>query len=305
MALTGWGPAAWRDGRAAACGLLVLSLVSVWPRCADAQTYARPVTDMLGALDAHLDQAAPSALQLRLGVGGVLTSRLDDAPNLRVYPLPYLSLQYKDVLSIDETQVRVNLIAPDSALGRAGFKAGPMLRIDPGRGNINRPGVPGLSKIAVSLEGGGYVAYSVGPARVRLRLREALTGGHGGTVAELEFRSGLFRRGAFGAGVQVATVWGSRTYINAFYGVTPAQAAATGLRLYTPGAGFKDVNAAVFAEYKISPRWAMLGAAQFVRLVGGPANSPIAERRGLTNRVNFGLFAIYTFGAGSAKSSKS
>lgn len=300
--MASWVPAGCRIGRDLAAGVLAFGLVvALSPRSANAQTYVRPVTDLLGVLDSHLDQNAPSALQLRLGVGGVLTSRLDDAPNVRVYPLPYLSLQYKDVLSVDETQLRVNLISPQSALGRAGFKAGPMLRIDPGRGNVGRPGIPGLNKVPVSLEGGGYVAYSVGPARVRLRLREDLAGGHHGTVAELEFRSGLFRKGALGAGVQVATVWGSRNYINAFYGVTPAQGAAAGLRTYTPGAGFKDVNFGLFTEYRFSQSWNLLGAVQYVRLVGGPADSPIAERRGNTNRVNFGVFVIHTFGAKRAQ----
>ena len=46
---------------------------------------------------------------------------------------------------------------------------------------------------------------------------------------------------------------------------------------------------------------AMLGAAQYVRLVGDSADSPIAARRGLTNRINLGVFVIYTFGAKRAQ----
>lgn len=284
-----------------ACRAASVACVLALPATAHAQIFTRPMADLLGMIDARLDQGELKAAQLRLGAGGVVTSRLDDAPNIRAYPLPYLAFQYRDVVAIDETQLRVNVVPLNSALGRAGFKAGPMLRVDPGRGNISRPGLPGLGKVLLSLEGGGFVSYSLGPARVRLRLREDLTKGHDGTVAELEFRSGLFRRGAFGAGVQVAAVWGSRGYINAFYGLTPAQAAATGLPPYSPGAGFKDVNLGLFGEYKFSDRWAALAAVQYVRLVGGPAVSPITERRGLANRVNFGAFVIYTFGAKGAK----
>ncbi len=280
-------------------GLVLALLLS--PSAHAQSSFNRSVTDLLGVLDEHIDEPVPKALQLKLGVGGVLTSRLDDAPNIRAYPLPYLSLQYRDVLTIDDTQARVNLIPKESTLGQAGFKAGPMVRIDPGRGNVSRPGIPGLNKVPVSLEGGGYVAYSFGPARLRIKVRKDLTAGHHGTVAEFEARTGLYQHGNFGAGMQVAALCGSHTYINAFYGITPVQAIATGLRPYAAAAGFKDVNTALFAEYKFSPSWSMLGAAQYVRLVGDPADSPIAARRGLTNRINLGVFVIYTFGAKRAQ----
>jgi outer membrane scaffolding protein for murein synthesis (MipA/OmpV family) len=263
---------------------------------ARAQSFTRSVSDLLGVIEARLDQLDPNRTQLRLGAGGVLASRLDDSPNVRAYPLPFVAFQYRDIVAVDETQLRINLIGAGTDLGKQGFRAGPMARVDPGRGNVSNPGLPGLGKVPLSLEVGGFVAYSLGPARVRVRLRQDVTGGHGGTVGEVDLRTGLWRRDALGVGLQVQAVWGSRKYVNAFYGVSARQAAATGLSMFDARAGFKDVNIGLFGEYKFSERWSALAAAQYVRLVGDAAASPIAERRGLTDRVNFGLFFIYTFG---------
>lgn len=274
-------------------GLTALFLLLSGPAFAQV---ARPAADLLGVLDTRLDELDANKTRLRLGVGAVLTSRLDDAPNVRAYPLPYLAFEYRDILAVDETQVRANVIGSDTALGRAGFRAGPMLRVDPGRGNVGKSGLPGLGKIPVSLEAGGFVGYTFGPARIRLRLRQDVTEGHNGTVGELDFRSGLYKNGGLGLGIQVQSVWGSRNYMNALYGLTARQAAATGLTMFDAGAGFKDVNVGFFGEYKFSERWSAVGAIQYVRLVGDAARSPIAERRGLADRVNFGAFVIYTFG---------
>jgi outer membrane scaffolding protein for murein synthesis (MipA/OmpV family) len=268
---------------------------------ASAQTFNRPVEELLDAIDIHIDEPDPHAIKLRLGIGGIVTTRLDASTNASAYPLPFVAFEYHDLLAVDDTQARLNLIPSNSSLGQDGFRAGPMLRIDPGRGNFGQSGIHGLGRIPVSLEAGGFLSYKFGPALLRVRLRQDVTEGHNGATGEIDLRSGLYHSGAFGLGMQLETVWGSRSYMESFFGVTPVQAREARLSPYDLGAGFKDANATLFAEYKFSARWSAIGAVQYIRTLGAAGESPIVMSRGSTDRANVGLFVTYTFGPKAKK----
>ncbi len=272
----------------------VLSLIAMAAPAA-AQSINRSVTELLGAMEVPIEQQSKGNVTLRVGLGAIVTSRLDAPSNLKVYPLPLIGFEYHNWLSIDETQVRVNLINSDSP-----FRAGPMVRFDPGRGNFGNPGIPGLGKTPVSLEAGGFVSYSYGPARIRLRLRHNVTSSNGGSVGELDLRSGVYKSGPVGVAVQVQTVWASKNYMERIYGVTATQSVKAHLPAFYLGPGMKDVNVTIYSEYKFSTRWSAVGAVQYVHVLGDAADSPIVRVRGSGNRVNVGMFVVYAFGTPNA-----
>lgn len=68
-------------------------------------------------------------------------------------------------------------------------------------------------------------------------------------------------------------------YMQTWYGVTPAQAAASGYRAYAAGEGLRDVSASVTWRDDITPQWAGFASANVSRLLGPAADSPLARDR--------------------------
>ena len=62
------------------------------------------------------------------------------------------------------------------------------------------------------------------------------------------------------AAVGVAATWVNGDYMQAFFGVTPQQAAASGYAAYSAGAGLRDVRVNASLTYFIDARWSVTGA---------------------------------------------
>ena len=78
-------------------------------------------------------------------------------------------------------------------------------------------------------------------------------------------------RGALG----VSATYVNRNYMQAFYGVTAQQAAASGYAPYSPGAGWRDIRGNAALTYFIAPAWSVTGALTVRSLQGSVKRSPI------------------------------
>jgi outer membrane scaffolding protein for murein synthesis (MipA/OmpV family) len=78
-------------------------------------------------------------------------------------------------------------------------------------------------------------------------------------------------RGALG----VSATYVNRNYMQAFYGVTAQQAAASGYAPYSPGAGWRDIRGNAALTYFIVPAWSVTGALTVRSLQGSVKRSPI------------------------------
>ena len=166
-----------------------------------------------------------SRTELRLGLGSVTTSGLGARGKTKIYALPLLFFNYRDIVDLDEAELRINLVSDGifqgSALSSSGFRAGPTLKVEFGRRAFGS-GVTGPGKVGTSVEIGGFASYSFGPARARVRVRQDIAAGHGGALAEFDIRSGLYRKNGLTIAVQLASSWASRRYMQSFFGVKPA-----------------------------------------------------------------------------------
>ncbi len=273
---------------------LGFAAVFLSPGLARADVLQHPTGEVVDTLDARMDQPLPKNSELKIGFGPVIKTALDSGRN-RFYPLPLIFYRYKEYLSIDEAEVRVNVFANESAAAKAGFRAGPMLNIDFGNRMPFTRGVKEAGKVGTSIEVGGFASYRYGPASVRVRARQDIFGGHGGTVVNLDLRSGFYRGHGVSLAAQVATTWGSQKYMQSNFGVTAAQAGPAGLPIYTPKAGFRDITPSLVGEYKFNDHWATTATVQFVRRIGDVGDSPIVDRRGTADRILSGVFVMYTF----------
>ncbi|WP_198372491.1 MipA/OmpV family protein [Roseomonas rosulenta] len=89
--------------------------------------------------------------------------------------------------------------------------------------------------------------------------------------------------------------YASDRYNQTFFGVTAAGAAASGLPVYTAGAGIRDVGLTLTANYEITGGWGITGVVNYRRLLGDAADSPIVSQEGNANQLSFGLGISYRF----------
>lgn len=126
----------------------------------------------------------------------------------------------------------------------------------------------------------------------RLRMRYAITADMGitalvvgdllGRQKGLEVPFGLGWRRQLGPGLlltgDIGTTWASAKSIDNAYGIGPAEQAASGLPLYSPGSGFREVAASIGLVGEPSEHWVWVARLSLVRLVGPAARSPIVKQ---------------------------
>ena len=188
--------------------------------------------------------------------------------------------------------------APDDHLAIAlisddGFSIGPVANIASSRKDSD-VGAP-LGKVKTTIEAGVFAQYEWGES-IRLRA-EALKGigGHKGVVgalgADYVWRDG--DRYVFSVGPRVLLSDGR--YQRAYFGVTPAAAAASGLPAYRPGGGIHGAALASGLSYQFNPRFGMFGFGRYERLMGDAARSPVVRELGSRHQLSGGVGLNYTF----------
>jgi len=109
-----------------------------------------------------------------------------------------------------------------------------------------------------------------------------------GDQADLRLTLGVHESGRFRAGIYGQAIWGDSKATKAFYGVTPQQAAASGLPAYQPGSGWLNTGLGALWAYDVSQKWVAVGTLERRRVGGDAAGSPLTERRS-SNYVSVGL----------------
>ncbi|BAK65220.1 MltA-interacting MipA family protein [Sphingobium sp. SYK-6] len=188
--------------------------------------------------------------------------------------------------------------APDESFGfplaRVGtFEIGPALNFEGRRRSSDT--APGIATVERTLEAGAFVQfYVVETLRLRADVRRGL-GGHkawvGGLSADWVLRDA--DNWLVSAGPRL-TLGGKRLH-RAYFGVSQAESAASGLPAFDPGGGAQAVGGTVGFIRQIDQRWSVHGYARYDRLIGDVADSPIVRDYGSRDQISGGLALSYTF----------
>jgi outer membrane protein len=230
------------------------------------------------------------------GVGSYPDYLGSDDAAVGVAPLARLSLGGDRFVRVIVNDIRVNLLDdPNWRLGPAG-----VWRF--GRDDVDDPVVRKVHEIDDSFSlglFGGYVWRD--PADVR---RQAGVGGWAlGDVSGVYdgWTAGLNAYATQPVAPQVtlaagaAFTYGSGNYMDEYFGVTPGDSLASGLPVYAPGAGMRDVRGWATAIYHLTPQWHVGAGVMYSRLVGDAADSPIVDDRGSANQWVYGAGALYAW----------
>lgn len=164
-----------------------------------------------------------------------------------------------------------------------GLHAGAQLAYEPGRKtsesdflkNHSVPDVDPGASAGVHLEWD----QKIGPAPITLLVRTRQnTDSDRGAQADLRLSAGVFLSGRVAAGVFTQATWANAKSAGAYYGVTPQEAAATGLPAFRAGSGWLFSSVGLLWSVDLSRDWIVVGSMESRRLHGDAARSPLAER---------------------------
>jgi MipA family protein len=247
------------------------------------------------------DPASDNGPYASITLGGAYGSDYSGSDDYEFSPFPSAEIGYNGFkLSTNGLGLQADLIPSPI------FDAGPIVRMGASRNNkVKDAKVKLLPEVKSKLEVGGYVGAGL-PLNIlgldtdailaaNLEYIQGLNGGHEGSTfgGSLSLVKPINEQLSFVT--SVSTTYIDDDYAKAFYGISAAGSAASGLNAYTAKAGFSDVGISLAANYQWSDAWSLGATAGYTRIIGDAAKSPVVKDRGSVDQLFAGVGITYTF----------
>jgi outer membrane protein len=262
---------------------LVAGLIVCAQRPACAQVLQEQVLEQQGLVQ----QPRPSGWGVTLGAGVGVAPEYPGASSYHAGAVPLAELTYGRTLFIGTEGLGVNLINSN------GFRAGVVLGRLGSRSERDDPRLTNLGNIPPSLTAGVFASYLTGPFMFSTTVRQAFTQTDNGLLGLVQFDYLLPLMGhkmliAFGPDLEFSNA----RYNQTWFGVTPAQSLDSGLPVFNPGAGVRDVGVHASLTYRYSQHFLLRVFGNLSDITGDDGNSPIVENRA---QALFGVGLAYHF----------
>jgi len=228
-----------------------------------------------------------------VGAAGFYAPEFLGSKDYEFVPVPDLKVEYKNRFFASMFEgVGYNIVNSE------GWRIGPIAKYAFGRDESDHIALRGLGDVDDTIELGGYAEYSFDPFSVKLEMRQGL-GGHEGLVGEagLSYSNSIETLGSpvfFSIGPRVN--FANDDYNNAFFGVTAAQSAKSGLAQYKAESGLVSYGIGGFMMMPITDSISASAFAGYDRLGEEAADSPLVRQRGSEDQFIVGLGLSYQFG---------
>lgn len=180
------------------------------------------------------------------------------------------------------------------------IRFGPMFQYRFGRSDVEDSVVARLPEVHGTLEAGLVAALEYsdpGDPRRNLRASVALhrdvLGEHDGFLANASVTLLQPIEPLFELAVSVGLTYADEDYTSTYFGITPQDAAVSGLPTFAAGAGLRDARLVLGAFVPVSDRWFVGAGIMFQQLLGDAADSPIVAERGSAFQLSGGLGVGY------------
>ena len=243
--------------------------------------------------------SAPAAAQeeggrtIRIGAGAQVVPKYPCADDFRIAPT--------GVFSVRRAGDPIPFGSPDESFGISLLRSGP-ISFGPvinfrGKRDEEDVGAP-VGDVGFTVEAGAFVQYALSPSlRLHAEGRRGI-GGHDGFVGELAADFIVRDGDHYILSIGPRARFSDDDYQDAYFGVSPAAAAASNLTAYDPDGGLHAVGAVAGVTYQFNRTWGIYGYAGYDRLVGDAADSPIVRVTGSRDQFSGGLALTYTFDIG-------
>jgi outer membrane scaffolding protein for murein synthesis (MipA/OmpV family) len=216
----------------------------------------------------------PAGWGASIGAGVASVPRYPGASKDRARLIPLFSVDYGGRLFVGPFGVGV------AAVRWQGLRAGPVLGFERGRSASDGPRLLGLGDISTSVTAGVFAAYTRGPLEISATARQAVSHSTNGLSGLLQLN---FRHAFSGARVLVVIgpdlEFGNGDFQRTWFGISPAQSAASGLPVYAARAGINRIGLHTALTYRASTHVLLRAFARFSDLTEDAAQSPVVERR--------------------------
>lgn len=249
-------------------------------------------TLLLGLPEARAQSEPAVGNTLMLGIGAGFDAKYAGAKKIEAGVLPVLDYQMSNGFFASSLRG----IGWGGSTGPLGYSASLALR--GGRDDKDKKGISGGSQElkgmgeikaigtlnlglsysltdTVQLSAGVELPLSKGKDKDIARLKDT----RHGRVFRLGAEAGVWSDARHELSIGLSASAGDKKYTQAFFGVSPAQAAASQYAAYAPKSGFHALDASVSWKYKIDSKWGVTSSLGATRLLGDAAKSPIVQRK--------------------------
>jgi MipA family protein len=244
---------------------------------------------------------------LSVGIGGALLPRYEGSGDYRLSPAAAIRGKVSGVSFITQGTALFVDVIPDTRGPGTKFSVGPMGHVTLNRSSLKTtrdPQIVALGRIPVAVEIGGHVGVTrtglitsdYDSLNFDVAVSHDVTGVHDSLIVtpSITYGTPLSRKAYVGATMSADHVGGG--YARTYFGVAPAQSLASGLPIYNPASGVKDVNVALFGNVSLTGD--LLGGlsafaiGNYSKLLGAFGRSPVVRDR---NQWFGGLGLAFTF----------
>jgi outer membrane protein len=155
-----------------------------------------------------------------------------------------------------------------------------------------------VGDVGFTVEAGGFVElYPTRNLRLRADLRQGI-GGHRGLLGDLGADLIIRDADSYIFSIGPRARWGDDKFNRAYFGVSPAAAAATGLAAFRPNSGFYAVGVLAGLNYKLGHSWGIRAYAGYDRMINDAGDSPIVRSFGSRDQFSGGAGLFFEFNVG-------
>lgn len=214
---------------------------------------------------------APRDWSVALGLGVAYGPEYEGASDRETDAYPVLTVRWRR-FGFDSATLRYFFVESERATMTVG------LGYDSGRdADVDGNRLSGMGEIE---SGGTAVAtggYTIGAVTLSANVTHLFEGSEG-TRAELGASVPMPLGPRAALTFYVGTRWADADYAQAYFGVTPQQAAASGFAAYEAGSGFVAWGGMMHGDYALTSKWSAFGRVGVGRLLGDAKDSPTTAK---------------------------
>lgn len=280
--------------RTIACAVIVTTLAGYGLMPADARAQQSGST-VVAPAGTRLPEVSSSATvwNVNIGAGMALRPTYEGSNRYRVSPVPYVNITYDDMISLSAGGL-------SAYWHHDGLRIGGGLTVEGGRKDhrTNEPfsegddRLRGLGDIDAAAGVGVFVSDELGFMVLRGSVTKLTHGVDNGVFAKFGVSIAYRISGRLMMSPHMTVTWANRNYMQAYFGVTPAQAADSEFPEFNANSGFDDATAGISAVYSFPGRWSVIADATMDKLTGDASKSPITFSH---DNAHFAVIAAYHF----------
>ncbi len=207
-----------------------------------------------------------------IGGGAAYVPKYEGAKTMKVAPIPLAEVTWKDTVFLGAKGLGAKTTVFEN------LTLGASVNYQAGRKEKDHSRLKGLGDIKDAAAGSLFANYELGILSFDLSATKDFGGSNGLTVsAGVGLQYPVTERLSLTSGV--SATWADERHMRANFGISAAQAKASGLKAYTAESGVKRVDITVGANWMVTDNWFVTANGGVGILTGNAKKSPVVVEK--------------------------